>query len=78
MDFATIFFTENDPQLHLQPPNIEDQVPVFMSTSDRVTLLYPQALGSLFVAFCDSQGYDGGILTCLHIAKLIWLLDLII
>jgi hypothetical protein len=25
-----------------------------------------QALGFLFVAFYDSQGYDGGIRTCLH------------
>jgi hypothetical protein len=31
-----------------------------MSPSDRVALLYPQAPGSLFVAFYDSQGYDGG------------------
>jgi hypothetical protein len=28
--------------------------------------LYPQAPGSIFVAFYDSQGYGGGILTCLH------------
>jgi hypothetical protein len=28
--------------------------------------LYPRALGSLFVAFYNSQGYDGGILTRLH------------
>jgi hypothetical protein len=34
-----------------------------MSSSDRVAQLYPQALGSLFVAFYDSQGYGGGILT---------------
>jgi hypothetical protein len=27
---------------------------------------YPQAPGSLFVAFYDSQGYDGDILTRLH------------
>jgi hypothetical protein len=27
--------------------------------------LYPQALGSLFVAFYDSQGYGGGIRPCL-------------
>jgi hypothetical protein len=26
----------------------------------------PQATGSLFVAFYDSQGYGGGILSCLH------------
>jgi hypothetical protein len=37
-----------------------------MSPSDRVAQLYPQALGSLFVTFHNSQGYGGGILTCLH------------
>jgi hypothetical protein len=31
-----------------------------------VAQLYPQALGSLFVASYDSQGYDGGIRTRLH------------
>jgi hypothetical protein len=36
-------------------PNLEDQVPVFMSPSDRVTQLYPQAPDSLSVAFYDSQ-----------------------
>jgi hypothetical protein len=45
------------------PPDLEDQVPVFTSPSDWVTQLYPQALDSLFVAFCDSQGYGEGILS---------------
>jgi hypothetical protein len=45
---------------------MEDQTSVFMSPSDRVAQLYPEALGSLFVAFYNSQGYDGGILTRLH------------
>jgi hypothetical protein len=31
-----------------------------------VSQLYPQALGSLFVASCDSQGYGGGIRPHLH------------
>jgi hypothetical protein len=31
-----------------------------------VAQLYPQTLGSLFVASYDSQGYGGGILTDLH------------
>jgi hypothetical protein len=31
-----------------------------------VVQLYPQALGSLFVASYHSQGYGGGIRTCLH------------
>jgi hypothetical protein len=47
-------------------PNLEDQVTVLMPPSDRVAQLYPQAPGSLPVAFYDSQGYSGGILTRLH------------
>jgi hypothetical protein len=47
-------------------PNLEDQVPVFISRRDRVAQLYPQALGSLYVASYDSQGYGGGIRTRLH------------
>jgi hypothetical protein len=42
-------------------PNLEGQVPVFISPRNRVAQLYPQALGSLFVASYDSQGYGGGI-----------------
>jgi hypothetical protein len=42
----------------LDSPNLEGQVPVFISSRNRVAQLYPQALGSLFVAFYDSQGYD--------------------
>jgi hypothetical protein len=41
--------------------NLEDQVPVFISPRNRVAQLHPQALGSLFVASYDSQGYDWGI-----------------
>jgi hypothetical protein len=47
-------------------PNLEGQVPVFISPSNRMAQLYPQALGSLFVASYDSQGYGGGIVTRLH------------
>jgi hypothetical protein len=39
---------------------------MFMSPSDRVAQLYPQAPGSLYVAVYDSQGYGGGTLTRLH------------
>jgi hypothetical protein len=42
---------------------MEDQVSVFRSRRDSVAQLYPQAPGSLFVSFYDSQGYGGGILT---------------
>jgi hypothetical protein len=48
-------------------PNLEGQVPVFISPRNRVTQLYPQALGSLFVASYDSQGYGGDIWTRLHV-----------
>jgi hypothetical protein len=47
----------------LDTPNLEGQVPIFMSPRNRVVQLYPQALSSLFVAFYDSQGYGGGIRT---------------
>jgi hypothetical protein len=42
-------------------PNLEGQVPVFISPRNRVAQLYPQALGSLFVASYDSQDYGGSI-----------------
>jgi hypothetical protein len=47
-------------------PNLEGQVPVFISPRNRVARLYPQALNSVFVASYDSQGYGGGIRTRLH------------
>jgi hypothetical protein len=37
--------------------NLEGQIPVFISPRNRVA----QALGCLFVASYDSQGYGGGI-----------------
>jgi hypothetical protein len=46
--------------------NLEDQISVFMSPRDSVAQLYHQAPGSLFVSFCDSQGFGRGILTRLH------------
>jgi hypothetical protein len=50
-------------------PNVEGQVPVFISPRNRVARLYPQALGPLFVASYDSQGYGGGIRPGLHTAN---------
>jgi hypothetical protein len=41
----------------VQTPNLDDQVLVFISSSDKVV----QAPVSFFVAFYDSQGYGGGI-----------------
>jgi hypothetical protein len=57
-------------------PNLEDQVSVFTSPSDRVAQLYPQALGSYLFAFYYSQGYGGGILTLLHIRGILYRLIL--
>jgi hypothetical protein len=42
-------------------PNLEGQVPVFVSLRERVAQLYFQALGSLFVASYDWRGYGGSI-----------------
>jgi hypothetical protein len=47
-------------------PNLEGQVPVFISPRNRVAQLYSQALGPLLVASYDSQGYSGGIRSRLH------------
>jgi hypothetical protein len=47
-------------------PNLEGQATVFITPMNRVAQLYPQALGSLFIASYDSQGYGGGILPRLH------------
>jgi hypothetical protein len=47
-------------------PNLEGQVPVFVSRRNRVAQLYPQVLDSIFVASYDSQGYGGGIRLRLH------------
>jgi hypothetical protein len=52
-------------------PNLEGQVPVCIPPRNRVTQLYHRALGPLFVASYDSQGYGGGNLTRLHTGQ--WL-----
>jgi hypothetical protein len=44
--------------------------PSIYTPRNRVAQLYPQALGSLFNASCDTQGYGGGIRTRLHAGKL--------
>jgi hypothetical protein len=46
--------------------NLKGRFPVFIFPRNRVALLYPKALGSLFVALYDSQGYGGGIRPRLH------------
>jgi hypothetical protein len=47
-------------------PNVEGQIPVFISPRNKVHQLYPHALGSIFVAPYDSQGYGGSIRPRLH------------
>jgi hypothetical protein len=47
-------------------PKLKHQVSLFMSPSDRVSDSYPQAPGSSFFVFYDSQDYGGGALTLLH------------
>jgi hypothetical protein len=41
--------------------NLEEQVPVFVSPSDRAAQSYLQTPVSLFISFYDSQGYGGVI-----------------
>jgi hypothetical protein len=46
--------------------NLQGQVPVFIPSRNRVAQLHPSALGPLFIASNDSQGYGGGIRPHLH------------
>jgi hypothetical protein len=55
---CTVVLQPGGPGLYLCPPD------------DRVVQLYPQAPGSLFVAFYDSQDYGGGFLTRPHTGRL--------
>jgi hypothetical protein len=48
-------------------PNLEGEVPVFISPRNRVAQLCPQALGSLFITSYNSQGWGGCIWTCLYV-----------
>jgi hypothetical protein len=47
-------------------PNLVGQVPVFISPRNRVVQLYPQALGSIFIASHDSQGCGGDMRIHFH------------
>jgi hypothetical protein len=46
--------------------NLEGQDPLFIYPRNRVAQLYPQALGSPFIASYYSRGYGGGIRTRLQ------------
>jgi hypothetical protein len=48
LGFVTIAFSQGWIVSPAPNPNLEDQVSVFMTPGDRVTQLYPQALGSHF------------------------------
>jgi hypothetical protein len=65
----SFYYTARSPALR-STPYLENEVPVFMFQGDRVAQLYPQALGSLFVAFYDSLGDGGSILSRLHNRRL--------
>jgi hypothetical protein len=69
LDFAEVFFLQSKGVSLSPASNVEDQTTVFMSFSDSVVQLYPQVRGSLCVAFYNSQGDGGGILTNLHTGK---------
>jgi hypothetical protein len=51
---------------HILLSQLRLQVPAFISPRNRVAQLHQRALGSLFVASYDSQGYNRAILTRLH------------
>jgi hypothetical protein len=70
MDFATVFFLQSKVvslAFNAQPggSGLYLYVPQWQGAQ-----LYPQASGSLYVAFYDSQGYGGCILTCLHVGEI--------
>jgi hypothetical protein len=60
-ELMTIFYC-----LRFETPLIGNQVPVFISGRNKVVELYPQALGSVFVASYDSKGYGDDIRTQPH------------
>jgi hypothetical protein len=67
LDFATIvFYLARSSAFHPTPHNLKDQVLVFMSPSDRVAQVWPQAPCFPFHRLCDSQRYGRGVPTCLH------------
>jgi hypothetical protein len=56
-------------------PNMEGQVPVFISPRNRVARLYAQTLGSLFIVSYDSQGSTTPVLpntSYKHFARTRW------
>jgi hypothetical protein len=60
--FTAIFFYRGRLLALCPTPNLEDQISVFIFSRNQVSQLFSQAPDPLFVGFCDSQGYSGGIL----------------
>jgi hypothetical protein len=58
-DFARVIFYRARSSAFRSTSNLEDQVPVYMSHSDRMTQLCPLAAGCIFVAFYDPQDCGG-------------------
>jgi hypothetical protein len=54
----------------LRTPNLQDQISVFISSGERLSHEHPQASGSLFNAFFDSQGYGWAVPTHLHTLRM--------
>jgi hypothetical protein len=71
---STVIFGSDSRRIHVQillsqirdSPNMEGQVPVFISPRNRMAQLYPRHWVSHFVASYYSLGYSGGIRTRLH------------
>jgi hypothetical protein len=64
--YKSDFFNDAWSSALRQTPNLENNISVYMSPSDRVSELYPQAPGSLFFSLHQSLNYCEGILTSLH------------
>jgi hypothetical protein len=67
--FATVIFSQRKVVSLVSNPHPGGLSPCIYVCQWRVVQLYPQALGSLFVAVYDLQGCDEGILTHLHTGK---------
>jgi hypothetical protein len=66
LDFAMAIVLQNK-AISLAPnPQPAGLGPYISVPQQQGGLVYSQAPGSIFVAFYDSKGYDGGILTRLH------------
>jgi hypothetical protein len=63
-ELTTVFYCQIQ-----DTPNLQGQAPIFISPRNRVAQLYPEPVGSLFVASNNWQGYGGGIRTRLHIGN---------